>query len=196
MSDGCLLAAQNNLADALSVLAATWAFFGVDDLEVPAVPGSDQLVPATDAQKTAASRARIYQDGLPRPASGTSEYTVDELAALRPYVVVEMELENGFLLEADSASSYRAAGRLLARFCDNVEDADLLDGLPTAAAIVAFKQSIGAILDEMSAPAHVATTYFRAERMMVDGPFCTDPDKVETEGAAQEYVVHFEWQGV
>jgi hypothetical protein len=183
MSTGCLIAAQDNLREALSRLDAFWKFLVIDEL-------------TTDVEKIAAASLQIYDDGLPRPADGTNQYSIEELQGYRPCAIIETAMENGFLLEADTSSTYRASGRLTLKLMESVGDADMLDGLPVAAAVRAFKIRVGALIDAMRDPSQLATSYFRAERIALESLYPGDPGNVDSEGGWQGCDISLEWAGI
>lgn len=134
--------------------------------------------------------ARIYRAGLPPPASNANGYTLAEISAYRPFIIVstiEHERAN------DSDYGYIAAGSLVMDLEQTV-DSGIADD--TGEIETRFQNHIGAIMDDLQANSQIAG-YLQASRIqMRDLIERTDPDKVTLEGDAVRALIYVEWRGL
>jgi hypothetical protein len=144
------------------------------------------------AADQAAALAKIFHEGLPKPANGET-HTRAELENYRPYAVIFTDDQNGFSRNLDAEGSFEASGRLKLRLYQTADD-DAGDE-PTSDANLRFKNAVGAILDDLCAA--VATAgYLAFERIRVDaGPYWAHPKLVPDQGVWQGVEIGIDWRG-
>lgn len=137
--------------------------------------------------------ARIHHDGLSFPSGNSEVHDRDELADLRPYILLFTEPEDdGFVLQAVSVSAdgfdFAAAGQLLIQLARDVPDSQVSD---PAAADRAMKEHASRVIEDLAALAgrgdQVAIT-----RIGAAGPFRTQEDDAVAGGELQVMEISIE----
>lgn len=160
-----------NLRTALAASSAFQGFAGVSDEDVPAT----------------AADARIHSYDLPKPTTG-DEYTLAELQALRPCVVIGNVIEDGgYETRYAATDTFNDQGRQEADFYWSVPD-DLADD--PQALTEAITEHIGGIIDDLAAQAESG---FHINSIRTEGPYRSDGDTVETEGDYMLVRLHIGW---
>lgn len=134
--------------------------------------------------------ARIYRAGLPPPASNADGYTLAEITAYRPFIIVStIDHER----VSDSDYGYTASGTIVMDLEQTVDSgiADDAGEIETR-----FQNDLGAIMDDIQTNSQTAG-YLQATRIqMRDLIERTDPDKVTLEGDAVRALLYVEWRGL
>lgn len=132
--------------------------------------------------------ASIYYEGLPDPADKNVGYTRDELESVRPYAVIFLDEEEGFLkshIATGSSYDFEDHGRLKLRLEQDAPD-DVGDE-PNSDANLRWKNVIGQIIDDLCGLAGTAGNLAFTEIGVDFGPYWGDPKRVPSDGV---------WQGV
>ena len=145
----------------------------------------------TETADEAAALAKIHYEGLPPPADNAADYTAAALTAYRPYAVVWTDEENGFWKNKEASGFFRAGGRLILKFEQDVPEAIAAD---PAEIDLRFKNTIGQIIDDLCNLTLVGVGYLCFERITVDiGPYRTHPDDVPSQGDWQAIEIGVDW---
>ena len=149
------------------------------------------------AWSQAEALARIYPDALPPPTA--DGFTLAELTALRPFVLLWTEPQAGFRLHHDSSGSdffYNHSGKLSLLFEQAVPDAIKDD---PAEVDRRFKNEVGLMicsrdgdkpgLCELSGQGG----YLAIEELVAYGPFRSAQDDLATDGDTQQFLVEIKW---
>ncbi len=135
-----------------------------------------------NASTQAEALARIHPDAIPGPGSAR-EFTLEELRDARPYAILNLDPESGYVREAharesDGTYNTRDSGRIEIRFEQDVprKRAHDLQGL-----FRDVKNSMGQIIDDMVGLAGKAI-YLNVVRYDVSGPWRSAITLHETQG--------------
>lgn len=151
---------------------------------------------------SAAAVERTYLAALPKPADGC-EYTLEELAALRPFAVLSLSMANGIGLRSDGVGAWRCRGRFVLWLEAGVptayqpgKDVDAIDltaDLETGDRWI--QNLIGNILPEIAdAGSGVTPGYLPLNSVDVRmGPSREPNDATATQGPHYVTVLEFEW---
>lgn len=170
MTAGSLSLAQENLRVTLAACAKFQTWVG--------------------AASAAAALASIHHDGLPAPADAKKGYTLAELQGYRPFAIVYTQEQGGYSRQIAAVRTYRDGGRLKLRLEQDVPA--LLAG-DIASADVAWKDTIGQIIDQMAALAGVAPYLDIRQITVDDGPYRNHPDTAADQGDAQGIELGITW---
>jgi hypothetical protein len=172
---GCLSLAQENLRVTLADAAAFRTWCGAAD--------------------RAAALLRIYHEGLPAPQTGDT-FTREELQQYRPYAVVFTQEQAGLTKTLDSIGThyqFAAQGRLKVRLYQNCP-AGFRDQ-PTSDANLEWKNTVGAIIDDLCELAG-QPGYLSFDEIRIDaGPYWSHPQLVPAEGIWQGVELGMAWRG-
>lgn len=135
-----------------------------------------------NASTQAEALARIHPDAIPGPGSAR-EFTLEELRAARPYAILNIDPEGGYVREAharESDGTYNTedSGRVDIRFEQDVppKRAHDLQGL-----FRDVKNSMGQIIDDMIGLAGRAV-YLNVIHYVAFGPYRSQVNMHETQG--------------
>jgi len=169
---GSLMKAQDHLRTMLANAAAVRTWMGVETV--------------------AAALAKIHHEALPPPADDAVEYTLAELATYRPFIIVSTDEENGYRKTAEAMGVFAAGGTLRVE----LEQAVPADKTNPAEIAILFKNSIGAIIDELVGMVDTAGYLAFDQIAMTLGPFRATEDEATTQGDWQAVVLELEWSGL
>lgn len=142
------------------------------------------FVGAADA---AAALLRIHHDAFPPSDSGADRYTADELEDIRPCAVLFTPDNQGFVTEKDATGDYwRPRGTLYCWLYRTAPSGTL------SAVAVSFRETVGALLDELQSRSTLAS-FLATTKIVVNGPFRTPPDEINTLGDQQVYELVIDW---
>ena len=166
------------------------------------------LVGAEDAEE---ALARIYFTDIPRPAEGQTDYTREQLVALRPFAVIQTDLRRGYRFRNVAAYTNFVDGGELRLLIEANLDNLLVDGEEAGAllgddaeALRRFGNVIGKILqrdaddaEEFRGVLDLAHSpdgdYLAIESGHLDGPFRSDRKEATDEGDHLFAILHFDW---
>ena len=134
--------------------------------------------------------ARIYRAALPPPTSNAAGYTLAEITAYRPFIIVSTI---DFGRKRDSSIGYESSGTLVLDFEQTV--ASGIAGDP-GEIITQFENDLGAIIDDLCANSDTAGYLQVQDVALHDLIERTDPDKVTLEGDAIRAILRVEWRGL
>ena len=174
---GCLSLPQAALE---TILADCTAFRALTD------PAMDQ----------AGALARIYQEGLPKPASGRI-HTLAEFTAYRPYAIIWTDPERGFIATGEASSSdgtdFIDAGRLILEIERTATDPAYDE--PSSADNLLWRNAVGQIIDDLKRLAgqggYLCITSIEVE----EGTYWNHPSLANTHGVYQGVKLAITWEG-
>lgn len=136
----------------------------------------------------AAAAAHIHFDALPPPDAHVLEYSVADLAQLRPFAVIYTDEETGVVrAHVATGTRRRFADRGVLKFyIEKAVPADVADH--PAEVDRRFKNDAGILLDQLAALAGQAH-YLAIDEITVQGPFRAHQDELPTKGDYQQ--MHF-----
>jgi hypothetical protein len=157
-------------------------------LTLAACPTWQALCDASDA--TEALR-RVHTVGLPPPIDG-SEYSLDELTALRPFAIVATSKQRGFLARADAAYGFNHSGRLDVQIEMGIRDELLAD--PDEAERE-FLNTLGQIVTELCEQCSGLDTHLSALQSieLASGPFREHPTEKPAKGESYWAILEIAW---
>lgn len=136
---------------------------------------------------------RIYHDELPRPASGLSEHSLDELNILRPCAIIYTATgPSGFVSVRDAMGDvdcWHNSGTIVIVIMRNVPIADKND---LSLVDTAFRTIAGTIVSELIEISETAS-YLACDRIEAMGPYRTDIKDLKSIGDAQSYELIVSW---
>lgn len=145
------------------------------------------------AGSVALALARIYHEALPPPSDNKADYTPAELTTYRPFIILSTDEQDGYRKTAQAMGLFGAAGRLRIELEQDVPE--LVAGNPAEVAI-RFKNSIGAIIDELVGMVATAGYLSFDQVALTLGPFRATEDETTTQGDWQAAVLEVEWSGL
>lgn len=169
------------------------------DLVRATLADSDTFRGLTDpAMDQAGALARIHEEGLP-PAAG-DEYTLAELASYRPFAIVAFKPIDGFRISAAGWSGtqkdWSTRGQILVTIEKACPSADVSNNEPTAAAMTAWRDEIGGVIDDIADLAGQAG-YINAEAITYAiNAYAASPDDAPGEGVWLAAELEIEFTGV
>ncbi len=178
---GSISLAQENLRQTLSNVSAWQALCGAPD----------------DPLDQAAALAKIYHEGLPKPADDKPVHSREELIALRPYAVVFLPEGSGFRRIQDAISDsfeFQSMGAMRLRLYRNCPES--FDSEPSGEANLDWKNVIGNIIDGLCALAGQADYLAFDQIGIVAGPYWGHPQDVPTLGVWQGVELELTWRGL
>ncbi len=174
---GCLSLAQAALETTLADCAA---FRALTD------PAMDQ----------AGALARIYQEGLPRPASGRT-HTLAEFTTYRPYAIIWTDPERGFIATAEAASAdgtdFLDAGRLILEIERTATD--VANDEPSSEDNLTWRNAIGQVIDNLKGLAGQGGYLCITSIELEEGTYWNPPSLAKTHGVFQGVKLAITWEG-
>lgn len=135
------------------------------------------------------AKDKIFPDATPPPASNADAHAAAALIAQRPLIEIWTEDENiGYSIERIGELDWSPRGQLHAWFEENTPDAtDPADSFRT------FKNTLGNVIEDLIALAHVSAGMLAIERLSLRGPQRVEEKAFASQGDHHVAIITADW---